>query len=307
MRGALARQQTAFLAECKWFIQYFPKSRHAAGVLYLAGQSMDARIDLEAFRDRKLLRYYFDFPANTSEAHLTWKKVVHNAEDSTTAAVGRFKLAIHFARRGEFAEAIEKLDEVISRYDPRRPTSQPKEAKGPVKKVLEAAPPEANLPILIDATVFDARRMLSLLLENGNDPLYDKRPFCGSEEEESRQPGLFAFDPRDIHYARNLRRLANAYPDALLRDNLELMLAMLIEDVEERIAALEQCLKRYPRGDAVPENLFRLGTIYLEAGSAQRGRELLERLIQEFPNNQWTPLAIRRLRDLPALDLEAAS
>ncbi len=307
MRSALAQQQEAFLDDCREFIRYFPDSRHAPNVLYLSGQALDARIDLEVFRQRKLLRYYFDFPLDSARSEVTWRKVVHNAPDSSASAVGRYKLAIFEAREGLLGQAVEWLDQVISAYDPRRPAVEPADAAGAVKKALQAAPPDASLEILVEAVVFDARRFLSLLLENGNDPLYGVRPFCGSQPGEPRTIGLLECDPRSPYFAANLRRLIDAYPRALLRDNLELMLAMQDEDLDSRIAALERVLQRFADGDALPEVLFRLGAGYLDVGSTARGRELLQRLVTEFPNNPFTPLAVNRLRDVPAVESEARS
>jgi len=307
MRTAVAQQKEDFIAECRDFVRSFPDSRHAPNMLYLQGQAHDARIDVEAFQKKKLLRFYFDFPMSSPRSELTWRKVIHNAPDLSISAVARHKVAILEARAGRFAKAIELLDELVSRYGPQRPNpnSAAPEKTASVKKVLSSAPPDAGLHILVDNVVFEGRILLNLLLHNGNDPQYGVRPLCGALPGEPRQPGLLQLDPHTPHYAENLRALLRAYPQCLLADNISLKLALTATTVEERIFHLQACVDRYPNGDARDEALYRLGVACLDAGMDARGRRTLSQLQKDFPDSLWTDTAAKRLRALPPLESEA--
>ncbi|HRX84536.1 MAG TPA: hypothetical protein P5572_05900, partial [Phycisphaerae bacterium] len=163
MRSAFAQQQENFIQACKDFVRAFPDSRYAPNVLYLQGQALDARIDVEAFSEKKLLRAYYDFPVSSPRAELIWKKVVHNAPDSSISAVGRYKLAVIEARAGRIARAIELLDELISKYENATAADEvAAHGKGnSMTKALAAAPADASLKILVDNVLFEAHRLLN--------------------------------------------------------------------------------------------------------------------------------------------------
>lgn len=307
MRTVFAEQKAQFIDECRAFVRAYPTSRYAPNALYLQGMAQDARIDVAAFQERKLIRAYFDFPVQSPRAHLVWEKVVHNAPDSSISAVGRYKLAILDARAGRTEQAIAWLEDLIARYDPNakaaRAAADPN--FGIVKKALSSAPPDAILKIPVDNVLFEGRRLLELLRNNAHDPQYGVRPLCGSLPAEPRQPGFLEIDPHVRHHAENLRAILRAYPRCLLEDNIEVWLARLEEDLDERIFQLQSCIDRFPDGDALPEALYRLGTACMDAGLDARGRQTLTRLIQEHPDNLWTEPAGERLRALPPVEMES--
>jgi hypothetical protein len=308
MRTAFAQQKEDFTRECRHFVKHFPDSQYAPNALYLLGQALDARIDIDAFLQRKLITVYHDFPVRSERTELVWRKVVHNAPESSVSAVGRYKLALLAARAGRVARAVEWLDDLIARHEQPAPAAEPvADDPGVVKKALASAPPDASLKIAVDRVVFDARRLRSLLLENANDPLYAVRPLCGSRPNEPRQPGYLQFNPRESHYARNLRGLLAAYPGCLLADNITLWLALDMENPHERVRRLQACVDRYPAGDARPEALYQLGLACLEIEMDARGRRALADVTTEYPKNLWAQLAEKRLRALPPPEMETRS
>ncbi len=55
---------------------------------------------------------------------------------------------------------------------------------------------------------------------------------------------------------------------------------------------------RYPESARLPDALLKLGYLYGEAGEANRAREVLQKLVQAYPNTQAAHLAERRLQSL---------
>jgi TolA-binding protein len=304
LRSAFAQQQENFILACKEFVRAFPDSRYAPNTLYLQGQALDARIDVEAFQDKKLLRTYFDFPVSSPRAETVWKKVVHNAPESSISAVGRYKLAVIEARAGRIARAIEWLDELIARRGGKTPQEDGRTpARGnSVTTVLAAAPPDASLNILVENVYFEGQCLLALLLHNGDDPHYGVRPLCGTPPDEPRRPGLLQLDAHAAQYADNLRALLRAYPRSLAADNISLRLAMTGQTADDRVYHLQACVNDYPDGDARAEALYQLGVACLEAGQESRGRETLAQVAREFGDSMWAEPASKRLRALPPLE-----
>ncbi|MCB9851044.1 MAG: hypothetical protein H6817_10125 [Phycisphaerales bacterium] len=307
MRTAFAQQKDDFVDECRHFIRHFPDSRYAPNVLYLEGQALDARMDVEAFRKKKVLATYFDFPMQTDQSELIWRKVIYNApEGSSIAAVGRYKLAMLNARDGKIARALESLDELVTLYGENRTSDKPPTHTGAVKKALTSAPPDASLNILVENIVFEGRRLRDLLLENANDPRYGVRPLCGAKPGEPRQPGLLQLDPHERFYKNNLRDLLRAYPGSMLADNIKLRLALLSVDPVERVERLQTCVDSTPPGDSRPEALYHLGIACLDAGMDARGRGALTLLAGEYAGSMWAELGEKRMRALPPPKLETA-
>ncbi|QQS53679.1 MAG: tol-pal system protein YbgF [Candidatus Competibacteraceae bacterium] len=55
---------------------------------------------------------------------------------------------------------------------------------------------------------------------------------------------------------------------------------------------------RYPESARLPDALLKLGYIYGETGDTNRAREVLQKLVQAYPNTQAARLAERRLQSL---------
>lgn len=301
-RNIFAEQRIALIAECDRFLRAYPHSRYAANVLYLKARTMDMRVDEAALLEaKKMLRFYDDFPAATSE--MTWRKVVYNDSESDKSAVARLMLARIYARQGRMDEALQLLEELVNTFDARESGNKDRS----VKKVLESKPPDDSLKIPVDRVLLQARQLQALLRENIHDPRYGLRPFCGSKPGERSQNGLLQLDPRHPLYRTNLLRLISdqGYPDCLLADNICLLAALQVVDAKQRIQALEDCLKRYPSGDARPESLYRLGVAYHEAQQAARARRTLEAMLAEFPDDPlWSAPARDRLRVVSAAPVE---
>lgn len=302
-RSVFAAEREKIANACDRFVRFYPDSRYAPNVLYLKAQTLDMRIDVSAFRNEKVIRYYDDFP--TPQSEIEWRRVLANAPTSAISALGRHRLAIFEARNGRFDEALALLDELIELFNQGVIVHKTPEPTGIVKGLLASRPAAESLSIRLDLVVSEARLFRSLLRNNGKDPVYGLRPFCGSLRGEPHQAGLLQLDPRYPQYSQNLQSILDAYPRCLLGDNIALRLAMLATNFDEKARRLEACIATYAYGDVRPEALFRLGVAQLENGIAARGRANLQRLVQEHPNNAlWTQLAEDRLRTLPSAALE---
>ena len=302
-RNVFAEESMALVDECNWFIRQFPDSDYAPMVLYLKGQTLDMRIDLSAFRERKVIRYYDDFPSPQSE--FTWQRVLHNAPDADIAAMARYKLSVFDARQGAFSEATGLLQELIDKYAP--PTTQPARRTGGVRTLLDSRSTDARLKVPVDQTLFDAQQLLSLLQKNDRDPRYGIRPLTGSQPREPRQPGLLQLDPHHPKYRDNLLEIIAAYPHCLLEDNLRLKAALQSPEPAERIAQLEEVIELYPHGDARPEAHYRLGVAHLDSGNPVRARDQFDIVIRDYPETLWADQSRDRLRAMPAVASEGTS
>jgi TolA-binding protein len=302
VRTEFAKQRDAINVECKHFLKHFPDSRYAVNVLYFQGQTLDMRVDLKAFRSKeKVLRYYADFPSDVSEP--VWSKVLANAPDSRASKVALYKLAQIEARNHEMDRALAHLDKLISENEADDIRAAQRNAG--VAGVLKSAPADDQLKIDVDALDSRARELRDLLRNNARDPLYDDRPLCGSRRIEPFCGGLLKSDPNHMLYEHNLLALLDAYPRALVKDNVMLLLAMQKVDLDERVRLLNEVIEKHPDGDAVPQAFYRLAMTWAELGDVQKGRTLCERIIAEFPDSIWADSAREFLRQAAPVNGEA--
>ncbi len=289
--SALTRYQQELAARCDWFMEYFPTSRYALNVLFIKARALDMRVDPVAFRNTKWIRFYSDFPGPASRA--TWGMIVENSPNTILGAVAALRLAQMDAREGGIGDidrAIGNLTTVLAQTE--RPSGEGSALSaglfaGELRSVLRPESPESSLNIRRERIVLKASRLRDLLTHN-NDPLYDYDPVSGS-----RSPaGSFAFglldlDPRHAGYAKGLRALKREYPNCQIADNLDLEMALAKDAPIERISGLEACIRQYPRGDAIPEALFRLGVAYKARGDGARSRRAHRRLFEEYADTIW--------------------
>ena len=105
--------------------------------------------------------------------------------------------------------------------------------------------------------------------------------------------GLLTLNPRSKWYIANLQQLPDAYPNCQLEDNILLEIAKATTSMSLKIERLEDCMERFPRRDAVPEALFRIGQAYREAGQSGDSRSAFGKLIIQYPDSVWSERARR--------------
>ncbi|MDG4554003.1 MAG: tol-pal system protein YbgF [Candidatus Competibacter sp.] len=109
---------------------------------------------------------------------------------------------------------------------------------------------------------------------------------------------------REGRHARAIagfQRFLNAYPDSDRASDAQYWLGESYYLGRDYGAAKEAFISlgvRYPASVRLPDALLKLGYIYGETGEANRAREVLQKLVQAYPNTQAASLAERRLQSL---------
>ncbi|MGB5064942.1 MAG: tol-pal system protein YbgF [Candidatus Competibacter sp.] len=109
---------------------------------------------------------------------------------------------------------------------------------------------------------------------------------------------------REGRHARAIagfQRFLNAYPNSDQADDAQYWLGESYYLSRDYGAAKEAFINlgvRYPESARLPDALLKLGYIYGETGEANRAREVLQKLVQAYPNTQAANLAERRLQTL---------
>lgn len=291
-QSELTRHQNELAQKCDQFHHAFPASRYTPNALFIKARALDTRVDVEEFRRTNWIRFYNDFP-NQASRH-TWRMIAENRPHSVLAAVALLRLAQLDCCSGDIDRARSRLSTLMERFGQGR-AIMPTTAKqaGVLHGVLSRDEPEASLNIDFDRIMLEAHRLRDLI-ENNQDPLWGFKPFYRPRDPSSPLWfGLLTLDPRSKWYIANLQRLQKAYFHCQLEDNILLEIAKATTSLSLKIERLDDCIKRFPSRDAVPEALFRLGQAHREAGQYAESRTDFSRLIANFPDSVWSGRARR--------------
>lgn len=275
---------------CKEFIADYPQSRYVPNVLYIQARVMDTRLDEGRLGQEGPYReLYSDFPHVQSEE--IWLKLLKQYPDSPFAIQAGLRLGELKLRAGEVDEALRDLRLVLTERKSANSvaTTQPR-----WRGLLTAAAPETSLDFQPEPYRHEARRLVELITENRGDPKYGDDPLI-------ELPGL---DPHRVRYLEQLQRLAQHYHDSLLYDNLVVHWASALPDLNERVEALEACIRTFTAGDALPEALYRLANQEIQALASEdearraQGIARLHEIVTRFPETCWAESAAERLEVL---------
>lgn len=268
----------------KDFIADHPTSRYVPCALFLQARVLDTRLDERALGDSAQRELYTDFPHPESEP--IWTNLLSEYPDSPLAVAARLRVAQLRLRRGDVDGALAALaPQLLSEIAPAssgRPADRP---------FLRTQPPESSLDFDPEQDLFEIRRLRELILANHDDPRYGVGPLRA----------LAGLDPHRVGYRTQLLRLAHAYPDSLLYDNLIVRWAGATRDRKERAARLLACIERFPDGDALPEAMFARADLEVqalgieEADSRATGIARLREIVARFPDTCWGERARERL------------
>ena len=293
-RSELTRHQAEVAARCDRFHKYFPDSRYVPNALFIKGRAWDQRVDLGEFRRTKWIRFYDDFPSQASKE--TWRIIFENRPDSVLGAVASLRLAQFEARDGDVDRAIAKLSTLIDRFDTRDPIAGTSASEGDgdaLSAVLARETPETSLKIPLERVLLEAGRLHDLLVAN-RDPLYGYDPISGSRAASGGLGvGMLDLDARHDRYIHQLEVIKAQYPRSQVEDNVDLEIAKATPSNELKIERLEACLRRFPRRDAVPEALLRLGIAFRSADRPEKADEAFAQLVSEHPDSVWANQAAR--------------
>jgi len=305
-QSLFALHRLAAIRACDHFLYHYPESRYAPNALYIKALATDVRVDLAAFHEHRVVRFYNTFP-DASSMH-AWEKLHRLERESPTAlsVMALLRLAQLEARGCNVPGALARLEELLELAERLEPlATQPARTPGTIRGIFTKRSPTRALRVPLEATVFEAARFRDLLQSNApppaGDPLYGMEPLCGPSvrDPEDLPFGFLDLDPRKAAYAENLRGLRMRYPHAQLVDNLDLEIAKSEPGVERRIEQLEACVNSPLARDALPEALFRLGEACQEAGRMAEARVAFQRIVTEFDEAVWARKAGERIRRLP--------
>ena len=292
IQSALTRHQAELVQRCDRFLKYFPHSRYAPNALFIKARALDMRVDPAEFRRTKWIRFYDDFPSAASR--VPWRMIVENRPDTILSAYGLWRLAQLDAREGNVGRAITRLRTLFARSrEYAENESAASASDGLLKGVLARETPESSLRIPAERIFLEAHRLHDLLVEN-RDPLYGYDPVAGPRHQPGTYPfGLMDLDPRHDRFVENLETLKHRYPNCQIEDNIDLEIAKVTASPALKVERLAACLEKFPRRDAVPEALFRLGVAYRLENRSQASEDVFMRLLHDFPDSIWTKQAAR--------------
>ena len=284
----LADRRDAYEA-CKGFIADHPNSRYVPNVLFIQAHALDTRLDERALIGGNAQReLYPDFPHVESEP--VWSTLLTEYGASSPLAVAaRLRVGQLRLRQGDTPGAVTTL--TLSPPETDQETALDREPAE--RPFLRTEPAESSLDFDPDDDRLEAQRLRELILANADDPLHGPQPL----------ESLAALDPHRVGYRDQLQRLAHRYPDSLLYDNIVVRWASTATDREERAARLAACIERFTAGDALPEAMFELADLEVQAFGVEdearrhEGLKRLRSIVSRFPDTCWATLATERLRD----------
>jgi len=286
----LSDRRAAYEA-CDEFIANYPDSRYVPCVLCMQARVLDMRLDeVKLGGEEPSRELYTDFPHVQSEQ--TWLKLLKQYPESPFAVQAGLCLGALKLRAGKVDEALDHLRFVLAHpaAQPDRPAATQPRRRG----LLSRPAPESTLDFQAAPYVREARRLAELIAANRNDPRFGDTPLVE----------LAALDPRRARYLEQLQRLAERCRGGLLYDNLVVRWAAALPELNQRAAALEACLRALPEGDALPEALYRLAGLEIQALGAEdearraRGVARLHEIVARFPDTCWAEQAAERLEVL---------
>jgi len=298
-RSVLEEYRARLATKWDWFLDHFPESRYALNALYLKARALDMRIDLKEFKRSGWIRYYDDFPSERSTP--VWQKIITNQAPPHLTAVAKLRLAQINARDESHIElTLGQLKEAIDLLALRDSYLRVERAQeGEEWSVLEPQDPIAGLHIPVERIRLEAYRLHDLLTRN-NDPLHGYDPICGSLfDPQKTVGGLMDMDPRELDYGHKLITLKQAYPRCQLADNIALEMAKATDEADVlrarassvlvlKIARLQELIADFPKGDAIPEAMFRLGVACKRSHQPARSQEYFEQLLRDHADSIWS-------------------
>jgi tol-pal system protein YbgF len=104
-----------------------------------------------------------------------------------------------------------------------------------------------------------------------------------------------------VYASQGLRAFIEQHPAHELSDNAQYWLAETHYGRKQYPLALiefEKVVKRYPRGNKLPDALLKIGYCHAQLGKRAAARDVLRRLIRSYPNSSPAALARAKLEEL---------
>lgn len=101
---------------------------------------------------------------------------------------------------------------------------------------------------------------------------------------------------------RAFERFLQSYPNHRLAPDAHFYLGDILAQenrLEEAVETFLEIPELFPTADRVPHALYRAGTLQAELGNSEEARDLLERVVNSYPESGAAVLAEERLQELP--------
>jgi hypothetical protein len=291
-------------ARCDEFIEHFPMSRYVPNVLFLKGQALDQRLNLDILESQRRAEFRCDVPSPASM--LTWQTIAERFPGDDLAAVALLKLAILRARDGALDTAIELLDRLSLGFDVAPASTQPVKPRARERiSLFQRAHPSERLGVDMAVVALQGRRLRELIASCRDDSprpadeIFHKQ---GNKSPVHPIQLLMRFDDADPEYAANLRGLLDAFPASTSAGFARVRLGLLEKSVArgiEQFRGIAASLEGKPAG---AEAMFFLGDLLEKAAILPDVRVAFEKLIRTYPASCWANEARQRLLCLTMIE-----
>ncbi len=235
----------------KGFVERHPNSKRLAEVLYYRALTIDMIVDQRALRFEDSLRFTSEYTSEESE--FLWRAIKEKFPDSIFAIEARLRLAHLLAGKKptnvtgtyNFDQAILLLKDNLETCKNRIELMRAESGKDqPLAETIDAIflKPEPAIT-LAEAEQLQKRieKLISLIsLENR----------AGNLRHEKRLADFIMLNPSQLGYEDKLKELLldSPKPDPLI-DNIELELARITQNIDEKDIKLMNIVKEYPETD----------------------------------------------------------
>ena len=287
------------------FIKRRPQSGRMPMVLYYKALLSEYSPDINTLGRKEILHFYDDYPYERSRE--IWWSLYINFGGAPESLEARWRIARHWAGRGEFEQADKLLAEAQTMTTERLKLLERQQAQNDT--FFSPFRPPADSAMTISKLTELQRRLNQLRsligLENRT----------GKPASSERLARFVILNPHAFNYDRYLDELLGEIGDSdPLRDNILLAKARLIADEQRQTEKLTQLHEQFKGRDGGIEALYELALLkknlwhrQSELNSEQRERTLAETrailtsFIDLYPDSIFAEQAKKLLSNLPAV------
>lgn len=292
------------------FIKQRPTSSRMPVALYYKAILKEYTPDIRYFGQAEILRFYKDYPHRENLA--IWYKLFRDFPLSPESIEARWRIAVHYAGQGAFKEAREQCQVAIVMLDKleEEHIQQRVSVEDSLLTAFSEPAKTAITPFKIGELRVRIRSLLSLISDENIGQVE------GSRQRLSR---FIILNPYSLNYRDQLESLlAETREGDPIRDNIQLSLAMLVENPRERMDRLAALTEQFLGTDGGIHALYELGVLHVQMWKEtqqqedrdkylSRARVILNRIINTYPNSIYLERARVLLNGLPQTETAEAA
>ena len=306
---ASAKEQA--IDSLKGFMLRHPNSKRMAEVLYYRALTIDMIVDQRALKYEDTLRFTAEYTSDDSE--FLWRAIKEKYPDSIFAVEARYRLAKLLAGKKpgnvtgtyNFDQAIlllkDDLETCKAKIAILREENNKEQPLAGIFDGIFVRPEPAITLAEAEELQLKIEKLISLLdLENR----------AGNLRHEKRLAEFIMFNPSQLGYEDKLKELLldSPKPDPLI-DNIELELARITQNIDEKDVKLMNIVKTYPDTDAGIAAMVELADLLTKKSSRtdkpgekeaydKQATELLNKVISSRPDSYLASQANEILANL---------